>query len=154
MQPDQHLKNRYFLIPVSIRQRIWAGIVFLSIGIFFGLLILSAGGKIDIGQWLGPCGFKQQHGLPCPTCGITSSAIAFASGRIFKSFYIQPAGGLLCSLLLLSAFVSGFIAVSGRNFRFLVRFFAEIRLKYVILVLIFVILCSWAVTLARAIASK
>lgn len=154
MQTSQQLNKHKFFCRASSRQRITAGFVFLGIAACFGLFWLAAQEKIDIDAWLNPCGFKQRYDLPCPTCGITTSAIAFAQGKIFESFYIQPAGALLCCVLAVSAFFAFFTAVSGVYFRLLKRFFAEIKIKHIILVLIIIILAGWAVTLARALAES
>ena len=136
------------------RQRILAGLFFLLIAALFGLFHLAAAGRIDPGRWLGPCGFKQRYGLPCPTCSITTSAVAFAGGKIFESFYIQPAGTILCCALAVSAFLALPIAVFGVYFSFLERFFAEVKIKHIILALIIIIAAGWAVTLARALAAN
>ena len=110
--------------------------------------------QADMGQWLGYCGFQQTTGLPCPTCGMTTATLAFARGRIFEAFYIQPAGGLLCSVMVIVAILSFAVAVSGVYFQFIKRFFVEIRLRYMILALFFILTAGWAVTLARALAIK
>ena len=121
----------------------------------FSLFALAAAGRIDIGWWLGgPCGFKQRYDLPCPTCGMTASALAFAQGKIFESFYIQPAAALLCCVLAVSAFLAFLIAVFGVYSGFLNRFFTEVKVKYIILALIVIIAAGWAVTLARALAAN
>ncbi|HUW18542.1 MAG TPA: DUF2752 domain-containing protein [Sedimentisphaerales bacterium] len=119
----------------------------------FGLLWLAATERIDIGRWLGPCGFKQKYGLPCPTCGMTTSAIAFSRGRIFESFYIQPAAGLVCSMLVVTAFFALFTAGAGLYFSFLKRFFSEVKIRYIILAGIVIIASGWMVTLARALGA-
>ena len=139
---------------VSFRQRLTAGLVFLVVVGLFGFFRLAANGKIDIGLLLGPCGFKQRYGLPCPTCGITTSAVAFAQGKIFESFYIQPAGALLCCVLAVSAFLALFTAVFGVYFSFIRRFFIEVKIKHIILALIIIVASGWAVTLARALAGS
>jgi hypothetical protein len=41
------------------------------------------------------CEFLQRTGLPCPTCGMTTSFSYFARGNWIASFYIQPMGFLL-----------------------------------------------------------
>lgn len=107
-----------------------------------------------MGRLLGYCGFKQRTGLPCPTCGMTTAALAFAQGRILEAFYIQPAGGFLCFVMVIAAILAFIIAVFGVYFHFIRRFFSEVKLSYVILALIIVIAAGWAVTLARAIAEK
>jgi hypothetical protein len=138
----------------SFHQRIAALVVFLAIASLFGLAWLAATGRFDIGFWLGPCGFKQRYGLPCPTCGVTTSVLAFSQGRIFESFYIQPAGGLLCCVLVIIAFLALFTTVFGVYFRFVKRFFEEVKLRHIILALIVIIAAGWAVTLARVLSSK
>ena len=138
----------------SFRQRVIAGLVFLGIVALFGLFALVAKGRIDVDRWVSPCGFKQKYSLPCPTCGITTSALAFAQGKIFESFYIHPAGALLCCVLTISAFFAFPIAVFGVHFGFLNRFFTKVKIRYIILAMIIIIAASWAVTLARALAVK
>ena len=85
---------------------------------------------------------------------MTTSVLAFAQGKIFESFYIQPAAALLCCVLAVSAFLAFLIAVFGVYFGFLKRFFAEVKVKHIILAMIIVIAAGWAVTLARALAAK
>ena len=152
MHTSQQVNEVKIVRRASRRQRIIAGIVFLVLAAFFALLHLAATGRINLGVLLDPCGFKQRYGLTCPTCGITTSAIYFVQGRIGEAFYIQPAGGFLCSILTVSAFLAFIVAVFGVYFRFLERFFAQIKAKYVILALIIILAAGWAVTLARAIA--
>ena len=154
MNRNQELNKREIFRRASFRQRAIAGIVFLGIGAFFSVLWLAAKGKIDIGLWLLPCGFKQRYGLPCPTCGITTSILAFAEGRIFESFYIQPAGALSCLMLAAAAILNLFTVLSGRYFCFARRFFAEVKVRYVIIGVLIIIAGGWMVTLARALAAK
>ncbi|MHC4537769.1 MAG: DUF2752 domain-containing protein [Planctomycetota bacterium] len=131
-----------------------AAIVCLGIIVFFGSFALAGHYKIEMGRLLGYCGFKQRTGLPCPTCGMTTATLAFAQGRIFEAFYIQPACGLLGSLMVVAAFLAFIIAVFGVYFRFIERFFKEVKLRYMILALIIIIAAGWAVTLARALAAN
>lgn len=128
--------------------------MFLAVFALFGLFWLIATEKINVVWWLGVCGFKQRTGLPCPTCGMTTAAAAFVRGKIFEAFYIQPAGALFCCVLVVSAFLAFFIAVFGIYFVFLGRFFAEIKIKHLILAVIIIIAAGWAVTLSRALAAK
>jgi len=107
-----------------------------------------------MGRLFGYCGFKQRTGLPCPGCGMTTATLAFAQGRIFEAFYIQPACGLLCCVMVLAAFLAFIIAVFGVYFRCVERFFKEVKLRYMILALVIIIVAGWAVTLARAIAAN
>jgi len=120
----------------------------------FALFGLMAAGIIDPNLLLDPCGFKQRHGLPCPTCGMTHSVLAFARGRVFESFYIQPAAALMCCITIIAAFLALLIAVFGLYSRFLDSLFSEMKIRYVIVILIVVIAAGWAVTLARALAAN
>ena len=131
-----------------------AAIVCLGIILFFGVFALAGRYKIDMGRLLGYCGFRQQTGLPCPTCGMTTATLAFAQGRIFEAFYIQPACGLLCCVVVIAGILAFVIAVFGIYFRFIERFFTEVKLRYMILALVIIIAAGWAVTLARAIAAN
>ena len=148
MQISQHLNKSKFFFRASPRQRVTAAFVFLAVAAFFGLFWLTAHYKIAL--WPPGCGFKQKYDLPCPACGMTTSAVAFAQGKIFEAFYIQPAAALLCCVLAVSAFLAFIIAVFGVYFGFIKRFFTEVKIKYIILALIIIIAAGWAVTLARA----
>ena len=153
MQASQQLNKTKFFCRASPRRRAASAFVFLTVVAFFGLFWLAANGKIDLGRWLVPCGFKQKYGLPCPTCGMTTSVVAFAQGKIIKAFYTQPAAALLCFVLVVVAFLALFIAVFGVYFDFINRFFAEVKIRHIILALIVIIAAGWAVTLARALAA-
>lgn len=97
-----------------------------------------------------PCGFKTQFGLPCPTCGMTTSVLAFAGGDILQSFYIQPGSAMFCILLILAGLAGLIFAVAATDFG-LVR---QIKLKYIIVTFLVLAGGGWAVTLARAMAEN
>jgi hypothetical protein len=152
MQSSQQLNRPKFFCRASFRQRVIAGIIFLVVAASFGLLVLAAHYKIALGP--PACGFKQRYHLPCPGCGMTTSAFAFAGGKVFEAFYIQPAAALLCCVLVFTAFLAFFIAVFGVYSGPLERFFTGVKVKYVILVLLVIIATAWVVTLARALAAS
>ena len=152
MQIIQQVNKLRIFSRASSRQRITAAIVCLAVVGFFGLFALAGHYNINMGRWLGYCGFKQRYGLPCPTCGMTTAVLAFAQGKIFEAFYIQPACALLCCVLVVTASLAFVTAVFGVYFRFLERFFGEVKVRYIILALIVIIAAGWAVTLARALA--
>ena len=88
---------------------------------------------------------------------MTTSVFKFARGEIFGhngAFYTQPAIALLCSIMVVVAFLAFLIAVFGVYFGFISRFFAEVKIKHIILALIIIIAAGWAVTLARALAAR
>lgn len=150
MQASQQISPPKIFCRVSSHQRLIAAGIFLALAAFFGFFALV--GYYTISLWPFPCGFQQRYNLPCPTCGVTTSVKAFAQGKIFESFYIQPAAAFFCCVLAVSAIFALFTAVSGIYFEFLKRFLAEIKIKYVVLAVIIIVAIGWAVTLARAMA--
>ncbi|MGA2499866.1 MAG: DUF2752 domain-containing protein [Tepidisphaeraceae bacterium] len=55
---------------------------------------------------LRPCQFERQFGVPCPTCGMTTSFAYFVRGRLLPSLYVQPMGTMLafsCGMVSLTA---------------------------------------------------
>jgi hypothetical protein len=97
-----------------------------------------------------PCGFKVQFGLPCPTCGMTTSVLTFARGDILQSFYIQPAAAVLCCMLIAAGIFAIVVAIAGTDWG-LVR---SLKLKYIIVTFMVITGGGWAVMLARAIAKS
>lgn len=152
MQISQQFNRPKVFYRATFRQRVIAGLVCLGIVALLGSFWAAAHYKIDL--WPYPCGFKQKYGLPCPGCGVTTATLAFASGKIFKAFYIQPAGALLCCVLAVAAFLAFLMSVFGVYFDFLKRFFTEVKVKYIILAVIVIFAAGWMVTLARALAAK
>jgi len=135
------------------QRRIAALVAFAVFGLFGSLWLLQRVG-FDFGVLFGPCGMKQRTGLPCPTCGMTTSVLAFAGGDLLASFYVQPAGAFLCTLLVVGAFFAFLIAAFGVYFSALDRLFAEIRIKHVVVGLLIILAAGWAVTMARALAAQ
>ncbi|MBA7471485.1 hypothetical protein ES707_06791 [subsurface metagenome] len=134
-------------------KRLKAGIVFLVIISVFVFFFAWANGWINISRFIDPCGFKQRFSLPCPTCGMTTAALAFVSGRIFEAFYIQPAAAVLCAVTGVIAVPAFLIAVFGLNCGFVDKTFARCKVRYIVLTIIVIILGGWAVTMARALAA-
>lgn len=154
MQASQQVNKSKIFVRATRRQRIRAGIVLAVLGALFVLFGLMAGGVIDPDVWLDPCGFKQKYGLPCPTCGMTHSALAFARGRVFEAFYVQPAAAFICCVMIIAFFLALLTAVFGMYLRALDSLFSQMRLKHLLLALVIVIAAAWAVTLSRAMIHK
>jgi len=154
MQISQQIIKSKIFSHAAVKVRLKCGLTALVLMALWTILFLGAIGKFDMGHWFNPCGFKQMYDLPCPTCGMTTSAVYFSQGRILMSFYVQPAGGFIYSLLAIMLFFTFFTAVSGVYFSFLDSFLAEIKIKYIVIIFIVVILGGWAVTFARAVVEK
>lgn len=63
---------------------------------------------------LEPCPFFRQTGLPCPSCGMTTSFAWFVRGNILASFYIQPMGAVLAVLTVVIFWGGIYAAATGR----------------------------------------
>jgi sorbitol-specific phosphotransferase system component IIC len=100
------------------------------------------------------CGFKQRYGLPCPTCGMTTSVLAFAQGRLIDSFNVQPAAFFFCLLALATAFFAFLIACFGLYSPRLERRIVTLKIRYLIVALALVLIAGWVFTFARALMLK
>lgn len=152
-QNQQQSKHKLWR-KASGSERIISAYIFAIVAIICTFIVLAAYNKIDIGRFISPCGFKMRYNLPCPTCGVTTSALAFFRGHIATSFYIQPAGALLCCILILSGFLTFLTAVFGVYFSFLDRLFARVKLRHVIVAVIVVFAFGWMVTMTRALINR
>lgn len=135
----------------SLNQRLTAAGVFLALAGGGLLLWLSANNRFNLTFWLGECGFKQRHGLPCPTCGWTHAAQTFVTGHVVEAFRIQPAAIFFCVVGVLAGIYALLIAVFGINFGFLRRLVAAVGVKILVISAVIVLLTGWAVTLMRSI---
>jgi len=63
---------------------------------------------------LPPCAFYQNFGIPCPTCGMTTSFAWFVRGNLAASFYVQPMGTVLAALNVLVFWAGLYEALVGR----------------------------------------
>ncbi len=146
-------KSKY-IFRANRKDRIIAAVIFAALSSFFVSFAIAAHYNVDMGDRLGRCGFKMMYGIPCPTCGYTTATIAFARGRIIDAFNIQPACAFICTTFVLIDILAFIIAVFGVNFRFINRFFNEVKIRHIIFSLIVIVASGWAVTLARAVAQN
>jgi len=154
MAENQQPTKRKFLAKASRRGRViaaWILLIGLATCIF---LVLAGRGIINVNRYLPPCGMKMRYGLPCPTCGFTTAAIAFFRGDISGAFYIQPAGTLLCLGIVITVFLAFITAVFGVYFPFLKDFARRIKAWHIVLAVILILAGAWAVTLSRALAQR
>jgi hypothetical protein len=154
MPVNQQVNKLRIFRTASTWQRAIAALIWLAVFGSLGLFWLAGHYRIDTGRWLGYCGFKQRYGLPCPTCGWTTSVLALAQGRIWQAFYIQPAAAFLCSVLVAIGSLCFLVAVFGLYFSFFDRIFSEIKIRHVVVALIVIVAAGWAVTLSRALAAN
>jgi hypothetical protein len=89
---------------------------------------------------LARCQFLYRTGMPCPSCGMTTSFAHFAHGDVRASFYVQPLGALLALLAAASFWVALYIAITGRPALRLLRL---IPMHYYILPFMFFAIGAW-----------
>ena len=89
---------------------------------------------------LPPCGLEAATGIPCATCGMTTTFSLMAHGRYVDAFINQPAGALLAVLTVMAMVVSGYALVTGMSLTPLSR--AIWRPKVVVIGLIVLVL-AW-----------
>jgi hypothetical protein len=89
---------------------------------------------------LQPCYLITLCGLPCPTCGMTTSFAWFARGNIAASFYVQPMGCVLAVLTVVTFWTGLYIAATGRA---AYRSILFIPARYYILPLLGWALAAW-----------
>lgn len=94
---------------------------------------------------LAPCGLLATAGIPCPTCGMTTSFANLAHGRVLDSLRGQPAGTVLGALTAVAFWVATYVAITGRPGAAVVR---RLPLTAALLALLAVVLAGWAYTIA------
>ena len=123
---------------VTVWERAAALAVLAAVVGFFVFMWLGDRGAVDMRGVFGICGFKQEHGLPCPGCGMTKAAMAFAGGRIFEAFYVQPAAGVFCCGFVAAGVVALLVGGVGVNLPFLREPVGTIA-KYVLVAAVIVV---------------
>lgn len=91
--------------------------VFLAAGAVLGLaaMLTPAAGGVGTHEQLNlpPCGWVIAAGIPCPTCGMTTSFAHAADGHLLASARTQPMGFLLALGTAMALFLGGYVALTG-----------------------------------------
>jgi hypothetical protein len=140
--------------PDSPGARLIAAAMFTGIVCVFVLLWLGEKGFIQYSYILGVCGFQQRYGLPCPGCGWTHAAQAFAAGDILRSFRNQPAAAVFCGAVILTAILSLHTAIFGLHSKLRIVLFDSRFWKYVLISSCIIVLLGWLVTLAKVLSGR
>ena len=125
-----------------------AAAIFFGIVCLFVLLWLGEKGFIQYRYLLGVCGFKQRYGMPCPGCGWTHAAQAFAAGDIVRSFQLQPAATFFCMAAILTAILSLHTAIFGLHSKLRIILIDKRFWKYALITAGMVVGLGWLVTLS------
>jgi hypothetical protein len=104
--------------PLGLRGRLTAA---LTAGTCFVVLAIAAvlppnssgmGTHRELG--LEECSFLLRTGLPCPSCGMTTSFSWFMHGNWLASFYVQPFGMALALATLIRVWAALYTAFTGK----------------------------------------
>jgi hypothetical protein len=131
-----------------------AAAIFAGIVCVFVLLWLGEKGYIQYRYILGVCGFKQRYALPCPGCGWTHAAQAFATGDIVRSFQLQPAAAIFCGVAILAAVLSLQTAIFGLHSKLRIILIDKRFWKYALIGSGIVILLGWLVNLTNVMSGR
>jgi hypothetical protein len=88
-----------------------------------------------------PCDLLARTGMPCPSCGMTTSFAWFARGNLVASFYVQPMGMVLAVLTAAAFWVGLYMAVSGKPALVVLR---DVPMRYYIIPLFALAVAAWA----------
>jgi hypothetical protein len=86
------------------------------------------------------CEFLYRTGLPCPSCGMTTSFSHMAHGQPLASVYVQPMGAVLCVLTAAAFWVSSYMVFTGRP---VLRLLRLVPARYYLLPLMFFAIAAW-----------
>jgi hypothetical protein len=76
------------------------------------------------------CQFLKTGGVPCPSCGMTTSFAWFVRGNILASFYVQPMGFVLATAAAMTVWGALYVAMTGKPAYLLLGF---IPVRYTLL---------------------
>jgi len=122
---------RIYAPPVGVDRLSWPErLAILGSGLAcLALLVVAAGLKpspnglgTHRGMGLEGCTFLSTTGLPCPSCGMTTSFAWFARGNIVASAYVQPMGMLLAAACAAWFWIALYTAITGRPVYRLIRY--------------------------------
>lgn len=87
------------------------------------------------------CNFLYTTGLPCPSCGMTTSFAHFVRGHLLASLYLQPMGFVLAALCAVFFWVGAYEAITARPAH---RIFRQIPYNYWLIPLLGFAIAAWA----------
>ena len=101
-----------------------------------------AGVATHIALGFADCQFLTTSGIPCPSCGMTTSFAWFVRGNLPASFYVQPMGTLLAAAAGMAFWGGLYIAATGKPvYR---RLLAELPPVYYVIVPLALGIAAWA----------
>jgi hypothetical protein len=89
---------------------------------------------------LAPCGFLVRTGLPCLSCGMTTSLSWFVRGNLLASFYVQPMGCVLALATAMTFWIALYGAITAKPIG---RVLAQVQVRYYIVPLLSLAILAW-----------
>lgn len=151
--PVQPVKQRILgpTYPVDASTRmVWLGI-WASCAIVLGIAVWLHPDPRGIGTheqlFRGgmPCSFVLTSGLPCPTCGMTTSFSHMMHLQPLAAFKVQPAGAIFCLATIVVFFYAIYVVFVGRMV--LVNWYRIGPVRFM-LAIGFILLAGWGYKLA------
>lgn len=87
------------------------------------------------------CQWLARTGLPCPSCGMTTSWTWFVRGNLEASLYVQPMGTVLAALAVCSFWGGLYAAATGRA---VYPLLGAVTARYYFLPLMTIAVTAWA----------
>jgi hypothetical protein len=100
-----------------------------------------AGHGSHTGLGLARCQFIDRTGIPCPSCGMTTSFAWFADGNFPASLYVQPMGFALALLATGTVWAGFYVALTGRAAHRLLR---VLPARHCLVSLLVLAIAAWA----------
>ncbi len=130
---------------ITMRGRVWALVLMLG-----SLAVLVTASQVNpdpsgegthVALGMLPCQFLVKTGLPCISCGMTTSFAHFARGQWLSAFYVQPMGALLAFLTAATFWSAAYITITARPAHRALRFVPVLPILWFLLIFAFV---AWA----------
>jgi hypothetical protein len=110
------------------------------LGVAVRLTPSSAGVGTHEELGLTSCQFLYRTGLPCPSCGMTTSVSHFVRGNIAASIYVQPMGAMIAFATVAAFWVALYMVVTGRP---ALRLMQIIPARYYVVPLLTLAVAAW-----------
>lgn len=111
--------------PIGWVVRLWAAAIAAAclavLLVASGLQPSAAGVGTHLQLGLPPCSMMVQAGVPCPSCGMTTSFSYLVRGQVARAFDAQPAGALLAVLTGLVFWAGTYVVITGKAVHRLLR---------------------------------
>ncbi|PZR21184.1 MAG: DUF2752 domain-containing protein [Flavobacterium psychrophilum] len=93
-----------------------------------------------------PCLFKNATGIACPSCGVTRSVLHLSHGHFTDAILLNPLGLIMAVIMIITPFwlIYDTILKKDTLYNSFKKTEQFIRIKWVAIVLLFLILINWA----------